>query len=409
MTLHSPSRTALCRVRGSAKARRCSSTSSGASSSTSSSSSSSPLWSSARCASTPATSSACWPATCFGGNLQTAGQDCDKITKAQLGLDKLGSEQYWDLHVRPRPGSTWATHLQDPEPVWDEIKRARRAVRRARPSPDPRRARSSPYPSASSRRSGRTPGSTTSCASFRSPSSASPSSSSRSSCILLISQLRAGHVLTRLVRPPAGLRSSCGRSPSEHEDHACARPSSAVSGTGAVIMRFLRSQMLEVLRQDYVRTAWAKGLRERVIIVRHALKNALIPVLTIIGILLGTVVSGNVVLEYIYRIPGIGNYVVFAVAQNPDFPADPGRRPRRRRRAGVHQPAHRHRLRVARPQDQVQLGVSTEEQAITAGHPPTAAEFALRKRPSVVSQSSSSPAASRSARSASPSSSSSSP
>jgi peptide/nickel transport system permease protein len=90
-------------------------------------------------------------------------------------------------------------------------------------------------------------------------------------------------------------------------------------GTGAVIMRFLRSQMLEVLRQDYVRTAWSKGLRERVIIVRHALRNALIPVLTLIGILLGSIVSANVVLENIYGIRGIGSYVVFAVAQTPDF------------------------------------------------------------------------------------------
>lgn len=95
-------------------------------------------------------------------------------------------------------------------------------------------------------------------------------------------------------------------------------------GTGAVIMRFLRSQMLEVLRQDYVRTAWSKGLKERSIIIRHALKNALIPVLTLIGILLGGIVSSNVVLESIYRIPGIGNYIVFAVAQNPDFPVIQG-------------------------------------------------------------------------------------
>ena len=95
-------------------------------------------------------------------------------------------------------------------------------------------------------------------------------------------------------------------------------------GTGAVMMRFLRSQMLEVLRQDYVRTAWAKGLKERVIIVRHALKNALIPVLTIVGILLGGIVSGNIVLEFIYRIPGIGFYVVSAASQNPDFPAVQG-------------------------------------------------------------------------------------
>jgi peptide/nickel transport system permease protein len=96
-------------------------------------------------------------------------------------------------------------------------------------------------------------------------------------------------------------------------------------GTGAVIMRFVRSQMLEVMRQDYVRTAWAKGLRERVIIIRHALKNALIPVLTVIGLLLGSVVSGNVILETIYNIEGIGFYVAFAA--NPtqfDFPVIQG-------------------------------------------------------------------------------------
>ncbi len=95
-------------------------------------------------------------------------------------------------------------------------------------------------------------------------------------------------------------------------------------GTGAIIMRFLRSQMLEVLRQDYVRTAWAKGLRERVIVTRHALKNALIPVLTLIGILTGAIVSGNVVLEYIYRIPGVGFFVTSAVAQQRDFPVIQG-------------------------------------------------------------------------------------
>jgi len=89
--------------------------------------------------------------------------------------------------------------------------------------------------------------------------------------------------------------------------------------TGAIIMRFLRSQMLEVLRQDYIRTAWAKGLRERVIIVRHALKNALIPVITVIGLVLGTVVSGNVVLESIFLIPGMGLYAVEGVRQN-DYP-----------------------------------------------------------------------------------------
>ena len=90
-------------------------------------------------------------------------------------------------------------------------------------------------------------------------------------------------------------------------------------GTGAIIMRFLRSQMLEVMRQDYVRTAWAKGLRERVIILRHSLKNVLIPVLTVVGLLLGTVVSANVVLETIFVIPGIGLWVVNAIGES-DYP-----------------------------------------------------------------------------------------
>jgi len=89
--------------------------------------------------------------------------------------------------------------------------------------------------------------------------------------------------------------------------------------TGAIIMRFLRSQMLEVMRQDYVRTAWAKGLRERVVIIRHALKNALIPVLTVIGLLLGSVISGNVILETIYSIDGVGFYVTSAALQF-DYP-----------------------------------------------------------------------------------------
>ena len=94
-------------------------------------------------------------------------------------------------------------------------------------------------------------------------------------------------------------------------------------GTGAIIMRFLRSQMLEVMRQDYVRTAWAKGLRERVIIMRHALKNALIPVLTVVGLLLGTIVSANVILETIFVIPGIGLWVVNAIGQF-DYPVIQG-------------------------------------------------------------------------------------
>jgi len=85
--------------------------------------------------------------------------------------------------------------------------------------------------------------------------------------------------------------------------------------SGAGIMRLLRSQMLEVLRQDYIRTAWAKGLRERGIIVRHALKNAMIPVLTVIGLTIAGLISGNVVFEYLFGIPGLGSRVLSAITQ----------------------------------------------------------------------------------------------
>ena len=100
----------------------------------------------------------------------------------------------------------------------------------------------------------------------------------------------------------------------------------AVAGglaVGAIIMRFLRSQMLEVLRQDYIRTAWSKGLRERVVVMRHALKNALIPVLTVISLLLATVISSNVVLESLFQLPGVGFYVVNAIQQY-DYPVVQG-------------------------------------------------------------------------------------
>ncbi|MFC1939748.1 ABC transporter permease [Chloroflexota bacterium] len=80
-----------------------------------------------------------------------------------------------------------------------------------------------------------------------------------------------------------------------------------MSGT---VMRMTRTMMLEVLRQDYIRTAWAKGLRERVIIMRHALKNALIPVITIIGLRVPILIGGSVVMETIFTLPGIGLLMV---------------------------------------------------------------------------------------------------
>ncbi|MCL6537676.1 MAG: ABC transporter permease [Acidothermus sp.] len=83
--------------------------------------------------------------------------------------------------------------------------------------------------------------------------------------------------------------------------------------SGAGVMRLLRSQMLEVLRQDYIRTAWAKGLRERVIIIRHALKNALVPVVTVLGLTFAGLLSGNVVFENLFAIPGVGRRILAAI------------------------------------------------------------------------------------------------
>jgi peptide/nickel transport system permease protein len=89
-----------------------------------------------------------------------------------------------------------------------------------------------------------------------------------------------------------------------------------MSGT---TMRMTRTMMLEVLRQDYIRTAWSKGLKERVIISRHALKNALIPVITIIGLQLPILVGGTVIIETIFGLPGIGRYFIEALFRR-DYP-----------------------------------------------------------------------------------------
>jgi len=86
-----------------------------------------------------------------------------------------------------------------------------------------------------------------------------------------------------------------------------------------VTMRMTRAMMLEVLRQDYIRTAWAKGLRERIVIIRHALKNALIPVVTIVGLQIPILVGGTVVIEQIFVLPGMGLLMLEAVNQR-DYP-----------------------------------------------------------------------------------------
>jgi peptide/nickel transport system permease protein len=90
-------------------------------------------------------------------------------------------------------------------------------------------------------------------------------------------------------------------------------------GLSGAVMRLTRTQMLEVLRQDYIRTAWAKGLTERSVIIRHALKNAFMPIVTMIGLQVPILIGGTVILETIFSIPGVGRYLVQSVARY-DYP-----------------------------------------------------------------------------------------
>ena len=91
----------------------------------------------------------------------------------------------------------------------------------------------------------------------------------------------------------------------------------------AITMRMTRTMMLEVLRQDYIRTAWAKGLNERLVIVRHALRNALIPVITLVGLQVPLLIGGAVIIEQIFVIPGMGLLMLEAVQQR-DYPVVTG-------------------------------------------------------------------------------------
>jgi len=87
----------------------------------------------------------------------------------------------------------------------------------------------------------------------------------------------------------------------------------------AVITRTLRSSLLEALAEDYVRTARAKGLSERMVLGRHALRNGLIPVVTVIGLQLGALIGGAIITEYVFALPGVGRLVVDAVFAR-DYP-----------------------------------------------------------------------------------------
>ncbi|MGI6208890.1 MAG: ABC transporter permease [Anaerolineae bacterium] len=91
------------------------------------------------------------------------------------------------------------------------------------------------------------------------------------------------------------------------------------TGMSASIARLTRASLLQVIREDYIRTARAKGLRERAVVVRHALKNSLIPVVTVLGPMFAAVVTGTIVIESVFGIPGMGKYFVQGI-NNRDYP-----------------------------------------------------------------------------------------
>src|SRR5690606_21238206 len=90
-------------------------------------------------------------------------------------------------------------------------------------------------------------------------------------------------------------------------------------GPAAVLARLTRSSMIEVINLDYIRTAWAKGLSERVVLMRHAMRNALIPIVTVIGLQFGGLLGGAVITESIFSWPGLGTLAITAI-NTRDYP-----------------------------------------------------------------------------------------
>ena len=127
----------------------------------------------------------------------------------------------------------------------------------------------------------------------------------------------------RLRWLPSGGYVPFGEDPAAHFK-AMLLPAFALGFSAAgLLARLVRSSMLDVLREDYVRTAFAKGLPEQLVIVRHALRNALIPALTVIGISIGALLGGAVVTETVFTIPGMGRLVVQSIARR-DYPVIQG-------------------------------------------------------------------------------------
>lgn len=129
-----------------------------------------------------------------------------------------------------------------------------------------------------------------------------------------------GLLLILLFAVTLGLLPATGASTPRH----FILPIVAVGLVGAgVLARQTRSAVIEVLNEDYVRTARAKGLRERTVLVRHALRNALIPLITVVGLLFGALLGGTVIVETVFAIPGVGKYMIDAIS-NRDYPAVQG-------------------------------------------------------------------------------------
>lgn len=127
----------------------------------------------------------------------------------------------------------------------------------------------------------------------------------------------------RLGWMPSGGFTSITEDPAEHFK-SMVMPAFALGFSSAgLLARLVRSSMLDVMREDYIRTALAKGLPERVTVVRHALRNALIPAITVIGFSLGALLGGAVVTETVFTIPGMGRLVVQSV-QRRDYPVIQG-------------------------------------------------------------------------------------
>jgi peptide/nickel transport system permease protein len=121
------------------------------------------------------------------------------------------------------------------------------------------------------------------------------------------------------ILPVSGIQSAGRTDLADLAGHLVLPALTLATGATAIIARMTRSSMLEVIRQDYVRTARAKGLNERLTISRHALKNALIPVLTVVGLQVGYLLGGDVLVEIVFTYPGIGLAMVNGILAR-DFP-----------------------------------------------------------------------------------------